>query len=71
MSFDDDAVLLVKEMSGESGEMPLQLCERLFADYGHGLKLLEFEEFEVTVDVLQDPSQSLNNLIKSLYHGQT
>jgi hypothetical protein len=35
------------------------------------LKLLEFEEFEVTVDVLQDPSQSLNNLIKSLYHDQT
>ena len=71
LSFDDDAVLLVKEMAVESGEMPLQLCERLLADYGHGLKLLEFEEFKITADVLRDPSQSLNDLIKSLYHGQT
>jgi hypothetical protein len=71
LSFDDDAVLLVKDMAVESGEMPLQLCERLLADYGHGLKLLEFEEFEITAEVLRDPSQSLNDLIKSLYHGQT
>ena len=32
---------------------------------------LEFEEFEITAEVLRDPSQSLNDLIKSLYHGQT
>ena len=71
LRFDDDAVRMVKEMAGESGEMPLPLCKRLFTDYGHGLKLLEFEEFEITADVLRNPQQSLNDLIKSLYNGKT
>lgn len=70
LCFDAAAVRMVKEMAEESGEMPLPLCKRLFADYGHGLKLLEFEEFEITTDVLLNPQQSLNDLIKSLYNGK-
>ena len=67
--FTREAVAAVNEMAGERSLLPGELCRELLSDYGHGLKLLELAEFEVTEAVLRNPQEALNLLIKDLYSG--
>ena len=41
----------------------------MFSDYGHGLKLLELDRFEVTLEVLSNPQKTLDDMIRRLYGG--
>ena len=67
LSFSGQAVETVKGMARAQGRLPGEVCEEILSDYGHGLKLLELEHFEVTPEVLSGPQEVLNQLIKDLY----
>ena len=67
IEFENSALTLAKEMAAERDQVPGELCQRLFADYGHGLKLLELAEFTVTSKALRNPQEALDELIKQRY----
>ncbi len=64
LMFDESAKKAAKEMAAARDELPVATCREALHDYGHGLKLLELEEFVITADVLRDPQAALNQLIK-------
>ena len=67
MRFQPEAVRRLSERALEEGVEEEALCDRLFADYGHGLKLLGSSAFEVTAEVIEDPKAHLDGLIKEYY----
>ncbi len=67
LEFDEEARELVKKMAREKGMKPEAFCNELLADYGHGLKLLERQNFTITPDIVRNPQESLNTLIKDFY----
>ena len=72
LSFSGEAVEAAKEMARAQGRLPGEVCAGILSDYGHGLKLLELEQFEITPEVLTRPQEVLNQLIKDLYSpGET
>ena len=71
LRLDATATAAATEMAAERSELPGDTCRRALSDYGHGLKLLELEEFVVTADVLRDPQAALNRLIKSRFGAET
>ena len=67
LSFEAESRDRIKEMARDRGATPEELCRELFADYGHGLRLVEQEEFAVTPAVLDNPQKALDSLIKEFY----
>jgi len=67
LTFTPVAVLHLRHMATDVGRLPGDLCAELFSDYGHGLKLLEKSTFEVTAEILENPQESLNGMIRQLY----
>jgi len=64
LKFDESAMTVAKEMAAARGEFPVATCREVLHDYGHGLKLLELDEFLITAEVLRAPKATLNQLIK-------
>ena len=71
LRFDDTGTRAAKEMAASRDELPGDTCRQALSDYGHGLKLLELDDFVVTGDILRDPQATLNRLIKSRYGADT
>jgi len=69
LTFTEAAIADLRRMSADADTLPGELCVRLFSDYGHGLKLLERSAYEVTAEILADPQESLNKMIRQLYGG--
>jgi endopeptidase Clp ATP-binding regulatory subunit ClpX len=67
LQFDEGAVKTLLRMSEAQSLSPDQVCETLFAEYGHGLKLLGIDRFTVREEMLSDPKAYLNELIKARY----
>ena len=67
LDFDEEAVTRIAQRSEALGTTPDALCQDLFAEYGHGLKLLGKERFTVRAAILEDPKTYLNDLIKEHY----
>ncbi|MEE2657072.1 MAG: AAA family ATPase [Candidatus Latescibacterota bacterium] len=65
--FTDTAAERIVAMAQEQERLPKDLCSELFADYGHGLKLLELANFEVTQEIVDRPQEALNAMIRELY----
>jgi len=61
------AAVRIEELAAERGLEPRALCEEIFSDYGHGLKLAGLDEFRIGPEVVNDPQETLNSLIKSYY----
>jgi ATP-dependent Clp protease ATP-binding subunit ClpX len=70
LTFTPAAVQQLQRRAETAERLPGDLCAELFSDYGHGLKLLEKAMFEVTEEILVNPQESLNGMIRELY-GQT
>ena len=64
-----EAEALILQIAAEQKNEPSQLCETLFADYGHGLKLVELTEYTVSADAVRDPQEALNQLIRAFYNS--
>ena len=67
LEFDQETRELVKKMAREQDVTPEALCNELLADYGHGLKLLEQQNFTINPDILHNPQESLDALIKDFF----
>lgn len=62
-----EAIQRIEALAAERGLAPRELCEEIFSDYGHGLKLAGLSEFRIGPEVVNDPQETLNALIKSYY----
>jgi endopeptidase Clp ATP-binding regulatory subunit ClpX len=71
ITFTEQATTRLRQIAADAGRLPGDLCPGLFSDYGHGLKLLEKTEYEVTQDILVNPQESLNAMIRQLYGNTT
>jgi len=65
----EDGVLayLTKQAEGEGVSVDA-LCEQLFGDYGHGLKLLGKDTFAITLEAAEKPKEHLDYLVKTFYN---
>ena len=62
---------MVKQMAREKDLSPAEFCEQILADYGHGLKLVELQDFAITPTILRKPQESLDILIKNFYSNRS
>ena len=69
--FTAEALARLGERAASEGRLPGEICHELFSDYGHGLKLLELDRFEITPRVLADPQQTLDTMIRNLYGNRS
>ena len=67
LSVNAEGAALVKELAHQQDKTPEALCDELFSDYGHGLRLAEQQAFEITSTVVRNPQEALNALIKTFY----
>ena len=70
LDFDKDAVEKIQNMAGERLRSIKQLCNELFRDYYHGLRLMKLDHFTITREAMDDPDQFLNNFIKKNYNNK-
>jgi len=68
LDFDNDAVEKIQEMAGAKLKSIKQLCNELFRDYYHGLRLMKLENFTIRKEAVDDPDRFLNAFIKENYH---
>ncbi len=74
LTFDNEAVARVAEISAERGQSVLQLCEEKFRDFQFGLQLIRKntgqKTFQVTADAVNDPDRYLSNLVVASYREE-
>lgn len=74
LTFDNEAVARVAEISAERGQSVLQLCEEKFRDFQFGLQLIRKntgqKTFPVTADAVNDPDRYLSNLVVASYREE-
>ncbi len=69
LDFSDEAVLMIDRKAGAQAKKAEELCENMFRDYFHGLRLMKLEHLTITADAVEDPEGFLNRYIKEHYHG--
>ncbi|MFT5374026.1 MAG: ATP-dependent Clp protease ATP-binding subunit ClpX [Candidatus Latescibacterota bacterium] len=69
--FSTAAETLLVQLAAEKEQTPDAVCDTLFADYGHGLKLAGLNEFTLSEEAVRNPQEALNQLIKEYYNRQT
>jgi ATP-dependent Clp protease ATP-binding subunit ClpX len=70
LDFDKEAVEKIREMAGAKLKSIKQLCNELFRDYYHGLRLMKLDHFTIRKEAVDAPDQFLNNFIKENYHKE-
>ncbi len=67
LTFDDQALRELAEKAAKERRTIDEVCQDLFDDYGHGLKLLGHTSFEITAEAARQPKAFLNALVKAFY----
>jgi endopeptidase Clp ATP-binding regulatory subunit ClpX len=67
LSFDDGAIARINRRVCEEGKGVDEVCREVLKDYGHGLKLIGYETFTVTEQVIDTPKEYLDILIREFY----
>lgn len=67
LSFGEDALELIMARARSEGTDIATYCRGLLTDYGHGLKLVEKRELEITRDIVECPKACLDKMIKQFY----
>jgi len=67
LEFEDAALEKIQSMAQEGRKSIKQLCEDLFQDYHHGIKLMEKDSFRITPEAVENPDGFLENYIKLNY----
>ena len=70
LDFSQEAIKKIEEKVGQEVKDVRNLCEELFHDYFHGLRLMKLEHFNITGDAVADPEGFLNRFIKENYHNK-
>lgn len=66
LEFTHDAIETLHEKMS-SGEDIREFLDNNFKDYGYGLKLIGVEDYKITAEVVKNPGDHLNTLIKKSY----
>ncbi|HOO70136.1 MAG TPA: AAA family ATPase [Spirochaetota bacterium] len=69
LEFNEEAVRLIDERTGNNPRAARDLCEKLFHDYFHGLRLMKLEHLTITRGAVEDPEGFINGYIKEHYHS--
>ena len=64
LEFDNEAVDELKLLAGKKLRSIKQLCNDLFHDYFHGLRLMKLDNFTIRKEAVDNPDDYLNNYIK-------
>jgi endopeptidase Clp ATP-binding regulatory subunit ClpX len=67
ISFDDEAKTKVEKKSAEMNVKVRDLCDSLFRDFFHGIRLMKLENFTIPGDAVDDPKEFLDAYIKKNY----
>lgn len=67
LEFTQEARQLIREISDKENKKVKNLCQELFADYYHGIKLMNMEQFTVTKEAVEKPDDYLAEYIKNYY----
>jgi len=70
LTLDDKASQKVAELAEERKVKIADLCNDLFHDYFHGIRLMNLEHFTITEDAVENPEQYMDNYIKKNYHKE-
>ena len=63
-----EAAAQIEALASTRNTAPGEVCEEMFSDYGHGLKLAGLSQFCIDADVVADPQEALNALVKHHYN---
>ncbi len=67
LEFDEEATEKIGNLAKEKDISIKDLCEELFHDYFHGMRLMNLENFTITGDAVDRPKEHLDEYIKSYY----
>ena len=67
ITFTEDAIEVLKAKSKEQHKTLEKVLAELLSDYEYGLKLLNWDEFTVDKDIVENPKARLEELIKKSY----
>ena len=66
-----EAAAQIEALASTRDIAPGELCEEMFSDYGHGLKLTGLSQFCIDANVVADPQETLNALVKHYYNQRS
>lgn len=67
LNFDDNAFVKISEKSKSQNKKVRDLCDELFRDYFHGIRLMKLESFTVPGEAVENPKGFLDDYIKQNY----
>jgi len=67
LSFDDQAKKQIEIKSAEQNIKVRDLCDNLFKDFFHGIRLMNLENFTIPGDAVNNPKEFLDSYIKKNY----
>lgn len=67
LSFDDQAKTQIDKKSKEQNIRVRDLCDNLFKDFFHGIRLMNLENFTIPGDAVENPKEFLDLYIKKNY----
>ncbi len=67
LTFDDSAKAKIASEAKEKNLKVFKLCDDLFHDYFHGIRLMNLENFTITEGAVADPEKYLDTYIKENY----
>jgi ATP-dependent protease Clp ATPase subunit len=67
LEFEDSAISNIQVRAARENKGVRDLCDSLFQDYFHGMRLLKLTNFKIPGEAVDDPEGYLNNYIKENY----
>ncbi len=67
IEFEDTALAMIQDIAVKNKKSIKQLCEDLFQDYHHGLKLMGMDSFKIPAEAVDNPDGYLEAYIKKNY----
>ena len=67
MTFSEAARTVLADSAARDGVSIEALCQTLFDDYGHGLKLVGKSEFTIGKDAAENAKLHLDRMVKAFY----
>jgi ATP-dependent protease Clp ATPase subunit len=67
LDFDKEAKEFMQEKAEQAGRKIKDLCEELFADYYHGMRLMNLDNFTINREAIEHPQDYLADYIKNYY----
>lgn len=69
LSFDEDALMKIEKRSIEQNRKVRDICDELFGDFFHGIRLMKLENFMIPGKAVDNPKEYLDGFIKENYRN--